>query len=177
MKSTFVRLILAVCLLLMGSLASAAKNDDDPGPTYLRAYTMAKEAEKELSSSPTANAPALKKLKESLAIMEGVAKANPNWQREVVEYRITSIKNSVARFEKTGEKAEAKPQPTATPSKKAEPQSLSDMIQEFKRSQVSPKDHSPGATDVAARRDAMLLLLAEEVERLRAEVDGLKKKK
>ena len=82
MKSTFVRLILAVCLLLMGSLASAAKNDDDPGPTYLRAYTMAKEAEKELSSSPTANAPALKKLKESLAIMEGVAKANPDHQHQ-----------------------------------------------------------------------------------------------
>jgi hypothetical protein len=177
MKSTSIRIILSLCLLLTVGLASAAKNDNDPGPSYLRAYTMAKEAEKELASNPAPNAPALKKLKESLAILENVAKANPNWQREVVEYRITSIKNSVARFEKTAEKPETKPQPPATTAKPEEPLTLSDIIKELKSRQDAPRDRMLGGTDAAEQRDAMLLLLAEEVERLRAEVETLKKRK
>ena len=159
-------------IVLLSSQLSA-KDEADPGATYLQGFELFKQAQKELDAKPPLQTKALADMKTALSMIEGLATSHPNWQPEIVAFRVDSIKRMITKLEA----AEAlKPQQTsATPS--APSSALDKAIQEFARDYLAPRPRMPGANEASDKRDALILMLAEEVQRLRAELSTLKNAK
>lgn len=166
-------LVIVFTLLLSMVLVSDAADAGDPGKTYLLALQGLNEAKAALAASPADKTGALKTLQRSLTLLEDLNKSNPNWQPEVVAFRIQAIKDMIQKAERDADKSAVSPQAR----KPAEPKTLDEAIRALKKSSEKPLDPMPGAINSAAQRDGLILMLAEEVQRLRAELDELKRKR